>query len=698
MSLFLVAITLAAFWQVLGCDFVNYDDDEYVTNNLYVQKGLTLGSVVWAFTKYHSANWHPLTWLSHMLDCRIWGLNPMGHHLTSLILHILNSLLLLFVLTLMTGCVWRSGFAAALFAVHPLHVESVAWISERKDVLSTLFLMLTIFSYVRYARTGGKGKYLLVLILYALGLMAKPMLVTLPLVLLMLDYWLLACRKDEQEKAVQIWKPLVIEKIPFFLLAAASSLVSLVVQSKSGAVGSMEAYSLGVRVANAFVAYMSYILKMLWPANLAVLYPHPEDTLPAWQVVSSVLVLLVLTVLVVRFGRTRRYLTVGWLWYVVTLIPVIGFVQVGWQAMADRYTYVPLIGLFVIAAWGIPDLAARIRFLKPGYLVLPAIVVVLTLAVLASLQVRHWRNSVTLFSSALAQSDGSYIVYSNLGTALLEAGEVETAVGYLQNALEIQPNRAEAHNNLGSALGMYGRHNDAVAHLKQALRLKPDYADAHNNLGLALEDLGQTDEAVTHFEKAIRLNPNSPAARNSLGAALGRQGRFVEAIEQYEQALRMKPDYPEAHTNLGIALSALGDLEGAIQHYKFALRNRPLYVEAHTNLGNALARQGLYDEAISHYKSALRGNPDYAEAHGNLGNVLALTGKMDDAISHYRESIRLKPEYASAHSNLAAALYALGDYAGAWKEIHLARKHGLTPPSALVEDLSREMPEPHPRY
>jgi Tfp pilus assembly protein PilF len=601
--LVLITVTLAVFWQVSNHEFVNFDDDDYVSENPHVQSVLSRQAIIWAFTATRAANWHPLTWLSHMIDCQLYGLNPSGHHLTNVLFHLVNTLLLFLLLNRITGASWRSGFVAALFAVHPLHVESVAWVAERKDVLSTLFWLLTMWAYIYYVEKPRLHRYLLTLLTFALGLMAKPMLVTLPVVLLFLDYWPLKRFEIGQsasglpaasQPSTIAEKPgaqafrLLLEKTPLFVLAAVSAFVTFVVQKSGGAVGALEVYPIKIRVANALVSYVSYMVKMIWPQNLAVFYPHPGQSLPMWQAAAAGLLLLLISIAVIRAGRRQPYLPVGWLWYLGTLVPVIGLVQVGAQAMADRYTYVPLIGLFIMAAWGVPELLAKYRFQRTVLATLATILLV-TPTLVSKRQVRHWQNSLTLFQHAVEVTADNYVAHDSLGNALAQQGMLDQAIVHYRESLRIKPNLVNTHNNLGVALLQQGEINRAMAQYYQALRLKPDSAETHNNLGVALFTVGQLDQAIGHYLTAIKLDPNFGKAYNNLGNVLARKGKLDEAISQYSRALELKPNYPEAHNNLGVALAQQEKFREAIAHFKRALQLRPDYSQARSNLDNAIA-------------------------------------------------------------------------------------------------------------
>ena len=558
--LFLIGATLAVFWPLKNHEFINLDDDEYVTENPHVQAGLTLKGLSWAFTTTQASNWHPLTWLSHMLDCQLYGLKPAGHHLTSLLFHIANTLLLFLVLRRMTGAIWGSSFVAALFALHPLHVESVAWVAERKDVLSTFFWMLTMWTYIRYAERPRLNRYLLVLLSFALGLMSKPMLVTLPLVLLLLDYWPL-----RRFKSIHPFR-LVLEKAPFFALSAVSSFLTFFAQRSGGTVGSLEAFPLETRMANALVSYVSYIGKMIWPHHLAVLYPYP-DILPIWQVAEAGLLLVGLSALVILAARRRPYLVVGWLWYFGTLVPVIGLVQVGLQAMADRYTYVPLIGLFIMMAMGVPDNLAGWRH-RRIVLAISAGLLLSIFMIVTRLQVYHWENAITLFEHTLAVTSNNSVIHNNLGVVLAQQGKTQEAIAHYTEALRIKPDYTDAHNNLGVALARQGKTQEAIAHYTEALRIKPNYAEVHYNLGNALARQGKIQEAITHYTEALKIKPDYVGAHYNLGNALVRQGKTQEAIAHFAEALRIKPDFADAHFALGLAYLMIGNRDSALEEYK----------------------------------------------------------------------------------------------------------------------------------
>jgi tetratricopeptide (TPR) repeat protein len=668
--LLLVAAILVVYWHVRNYDFINLDDPAYVTENRHVQAGLSRDSVVWAFTTTHAGFRIPLTWLSLMLDFELYGLNAGGYHVTNVLLHIANALLLFLILKRMTGALWRSGFVAALFALHPLHVESVAWVTERKDVLSTLFWMLTMWGYLRYVERPEVKRYLLMILTFTLGLMAKPMLVTLPFVLLLLDYWPL--RRYAAGQSVDAPEPLiqspiksrkagptalrlVWEKTALFALAAASSVVVLLAHESVGAIERLEILPIKMRIANALVSYVKYMGKMLWPHPLAVFYPHPGNSLPMWKAAGAGVFLLCISILVLRGARRYPYLVLGWLWYLGTLVPVIGLAQAGSQAMADRFTYVPLIGLYIIFAWGVPEFTRKWHHRRVA-LSISAAVVLFSLMTCARLQLRHWKNSVSLLSYTHAVTANSYLVHNNLGSALYELEKYDEAIVHYTEALRIKANFAEPHYNLGIAFARQGKFNEAIAHYTEALRIEPGHAKAHNNLGDVLYQQERYDEAISHFSRAVQLKPDYPKAHSNLGNALLQQGKFDEAIAHFSEALRIQPDNADTHYNLGVTLEKQGRLDEAMIHFSEVLRIQPDNAEAHNNIGVILASQGRFKEAVSHYSQAVHYNPNDGETHNNLGVAQFNLGQLDKAIAHYLTAIKLDPNFSKAHNNLGNAL------------------------------------------
>jgi tetratricopeptide (TPR) repeat protein len=633
----LFGLVLGTFLPALSNGFVGFDDPDYVTENVHVQAGLTWESVQWAFRSTEAANWHPLTWLSHMLDCEFFGLASWGHHLTSILLHAVSATLLFLVLRRMTGATWRSFTVAMLFGVHPLRVESVAWIAERKDVLSTMFWMLTLWAYSRYvegrmqnaecrtqnAAVPGPASrithhasryYFLSLIFFALGLMSKPMLVTLPCALLLLDYWPLGRLRLETARR------LVIEKLPFFLAAAAVSGVTFLVQKRGGAV--VGGSPLTDRVANAVVSYCRYLGKLFWPADLAAFYPR-IDHWPIAVVAAAGLLLLAITVAAIALRRGQPYALTGWLWFLGTLVPVVGLVQVGAQSMADRYSYVPSIGIFLVLVWGAHELTCGWRYQGTGAAAMAAATALLC-AGLTWQQISYWKGGESLFRHAILVTKDNYNAHHALGMALDRQGRVDEAISEYRESLREKDDYAEAHNNLGVDLAQQGRLDEGMSQFLAALKFKPGYADPHNNIGTTLEKQGRFDEALGQFQAALRLRPDFPDAHYNLGVALGRKGRSAEAASEFQRVLELKPNYAEAHNNLGVMLDRQGQVDAAARQYAEAARLKPDYASAHYNLGVALARQGLLDQAISEFQDTLRLKPDYTAAQSNLAAALAM--------------------------------------------------------------------------
>jgi tetratricopeptide (TPR) repeat protein len=482
-------VTFASYWQVKNNGFIDFDDPLYVTENKGIQSGFTLDALKWAFTTNQAFNWHPLTWLSLMLDYQLFGLNPAGYHLTNLAFHIANTLLLFYVLHLMTGALWRSAFVAALFALHPLHVESVAWVSERKDVLSTFFWLLTMWFYVRYVKRSSFASYMPVFITLALGLMAKQMLVTLPFALLLLDFWPLNRFLNSKFSILNS----IIEKIPLFCLSLIASLIVLYVQSQATLVRGMHQFPIGFRIENVLLAYVGYIGKMFYPLNLGILYPYPLTNPPVWHVAAAGLLLLCIAIAVFRFSHNRVWLIVGWLWYLGTLIPVIGLVQVGLQLLADRYTYIPLIGLFIIISWGIAELAEKLKC-KPAVLTASAVVVLSFLSFLTYKQVLFWKDSITLFEHTVAVTRNNDILHYNLGRLYLQKGESDKAIFHWTQAVNIKPDQPTIHKNLAALLAQNGNIAQAIDHYRQALIYKPDDAQTQQNLKQLLQRRNEKNE------------------------------------------------------------------------------------------------------------------------------------------------------------------------------------------------------------
>ena len=596
-SLFLIIVTFAVYWQVGSHQFVNFDDGKYILENPHVRTGLTAEGFTWAFTATYASNWHPLTWLSHMLDVQVFGLDPGPHHLVNVLFHAINSVLLFLLLLRVTGAYWQSVFVAALFALHPLHVESVAWVAERKDVLSAFFWMLTLLLYAWYVKRPGRMRYLFTLCSFALGLMSKPMLVTLPLVLLLMDYWPLgrlpfgqAGLLTGQDPAPAVRKPfpwsLLGEKAPFIVLSAASSVVTLYAQHEGGAMSSIKVVPIAFRFINALWAYVLYLAKMVWPVNLAVLYPLPP-TLTIAQGLFAGAFLGGISILVIRSAKRHPYFLVGWLWYLVTLVPVIGLVQVGSQSMADRYTYLPLIGIFIMLAWGM-RIAAGNDHVRRAALSSAAIVLLFACAVCTWFQLGYWKNSFTLFSHAASSVSGNYIAHEALGLALAKNNRFDEAISQYSESLRIWPDYDRALIGMGNVLVRQGRMDEAINVADKALRLEPGSSEAHFLMGFALMNQGKNDEALYHYFAGLRSDPENEGIHHIIGVILGSQGRLDESIGQFTEALRIKPDYADAHYGLGVALLQQGNIEESIRHFTEALRLKPDFAQARISLDEAM--------------------------------------------------------------------------------------------------------------
>jgi tetratricopeptide (TPR) repeat protein len=600
---FLVLAVAAVFGVTVQYGFVNYDDPLYVYENPHVNGGFTGHEAAWVFTHSYASNWHPLTWLSHMLDWQLYGPWAGGHHLTNVLLHAATAVLLFLVLRWMSGRLWPSAIAAAVFAVHPLRVESVAWVAERKDVLSGLFFVLTIAAYVWYVRRSFSiGRYLVVMAAFALGLMAKPMLVTLPFVLLLLDYWPL--RRFEGEAVRGKYIRLIAEKIPLVAMVVGSCAITL--NAQIDAIKPMDYVSLPERIGNALVAYVAYLGQFFCPANLAVLYPHPQNSLAVWQIVGALVALAAISAAALKWRKEQPHLLVGWLWFLGMLVPVIGLVQVGEQAMADRYTYLPQIGLCIAVVWAVADFTAR-RAYGARACGIAAILIVAAMMASSTQQTTVWQDSVTLWSRSIACA----------------------------------ANSATAHNNLAKALDECGRREDAADEWRKALKVDPNHSNANKNFADALVACGRLEEAIGHYEKAVQRDPAYVSAHINYANALIGLGRIDEAMVQYQAALKLDPNSEKAHYNYANALRGGGQIEEAVVHFQAALKIDPNFAKALTGLGVALGQGGHTDEAIAKLKKAVEINPDYAIAHRELGRLLQKQGKTAEAEEHLREAERL---------------------------------------------------------
>jgi tetratricopeptide (TPR) repeat protein len=629
LSAALLIVVLAVYWPVLKHGFVKYDDDKYVTDNERVTGGLTRTSVIEAFTKPHFFMWHPLTTLSHTLDCELFGLDPAGHHLVSLILHLANTLLLFWVLRKMTGSLWPSAFVTAVFALHPLQLESVAWIAERKNILSASFWLLTMGVYTAYAQRGGVWRFLMVIIAFSLCIMTKPIAVVVPFVLLVVDYWPLgrfelgsaggSARDNSMTKTVL---RLLVEKIPLFVLAGVLAFATYFVSKGGGVVSGLEKLRLSSRLANAVISYFVYIQKLIWPSGLAVFHPHPAGDYSRLWVAACAVLLVSITVLAVLLIRRRKYIAAGWFWHVGTLVPVIGIVQAGAQARANRYMYMTMIGLLIIIAFSVKDLVAKWPRLKPIAAV-AAVAVAAALGICTRVQLGYWKNSETLFRHALDVTRNNFVMHNNYANLLTDAGRTREAIEHFNKSLQLRPRSPEVHNNLGNALSDLGLLDDAIKHYKMATQFEKDFAVAHYNLAGVLSKKKLHQEAIAQYREAIRIKPKYVEAWNHLGLELAGRGQLKEAVDCYRKAIELRPNYILAHGRLALALAKLKDIDGALEHCRIVLKARPDDVEMHCNVGVLLEKKGQIEQAIEQYRRALDIDPDYARARQGLDAALA---------------------------------------------------------------------------
>ncbi len=623
--LLFVVIILSVYRELPSHEFLAFDDHGYITKNTHVHEGITWKNIAWTFRSTDFGYWHPLTWMSHMVIFQLFGLNPAMHHLINLLLHITNTLLLFFVFKRMTGALWQSALVAVLFGLHPLNVESVAWASERKNVLSTFFWMLTILAYVRYTEQPNLYRYLPVLFVFVLGLMSKPTLVTLPFVLLLLDYWPLrrikliqscsgsqeALKSIHSESRKSLILRVVLEKIPLFIFASICICLSALSFQRLNIEISTTSIPVKLRIANALVSYVGYIKKMIWPHNLTVYYPYPT-TLPVWQICGAFLLLICITFLAFRWVRSKPYFTIGWLWYIGTLVPATGLVQAGlWPAMADRFVYVPLIGLFIIIAWGMNDLVGRWPHKKIEFIVI-VVTLLSILMVLTMSQIKHWQNGVTLFTHTIRVTHNNSLAHYELGNALEQQGDFNKAIFHYSKALKINPNYAQAHNNMGYILANQKHYEEAIDHYKEALRIKPNYTEAHNNLGTAFLFQGNEKEAVYHYYEALKNNPNYAGAYYNLGKISANHTNIERAIFFYKKALELNPEMTQALYNLSWILATHEDgrhrngreaLKTAKKLCRITQYQQPLALDT---LAAAYAETGQFYKAVITEKKAIK--------------------------------------------------------------------------------------------
>jgi protein O-mannosyl-transferase len=587
----LAVITLGIYAQVIRHQFITLDDGSYIKDNPMVNRGVTLAGLTWAFTTFYEGNWHPLTWIAHMIDSQLFDLNAGGHLLINVLIHVANTFLVFWFLSRTTHARWPSTLVAALFALHPLHVESVAWAAERKDTLSTLFGLLSLISYTRYAEEHSRKWYAWTALTLALGLLAKPMLVTWPFLMLLLDYWPLhrLTRSMSRKNGLVLIAPLLREKLPLFAITAASCAVTFVAQSHGGAVRTFTDIPIALRLLNALVSYAKYLLLTFWPHDLAVYYPFTAASIPFWQIIGAVFLLVGITAFCIFQRKARPYLIVGWLWFLGTLVPVIGLVQVGGQTMADRYFYIPSIGLFIALAFGLADIA-KTRRVAPSFSAAIAAMVSLVLATLTNAQIHLWSNSFTLFNHALAVTPPNLIIENSLGIALDNTGRYDEAAAHFEKALQVQHNHYEVLVNMGVTRYHQSRLPEAIEYYQAAIRSQPDAPEAHAQLALALWKQNRDGAAYDELRRASQLAPKDANIRNYLGIALGRMGRFPEAIDQLHEALRLNPNSADAHNNLGLALLASGKLRESIPEFETALRLNPELKGAAENLRRARAQ------------------------------------------------------------------------------------------------------------
>ncbi|MDI6767046.1 MAG: tetratricopeptide repeat protein, partial [Bacteroidota bacterium] len=630
----------------------------YITKNEHVRSGISIETIIWAFRATEESNWHPLTWISHLLDCTLFGLDPVYHHAMNLLLHLLSSIFLFIVMHKATHALWQSAFVALIFAIHPLHVESVAWAAERKDVLSGLFWMLTLWSYLKYRQSPSNGRYIATLCLFTLGLLAKPMLVTLPFVLILLDYWQLnyfpnqnkVTKKEKITERAFLIKS-IREKIPFFILSIASSIITYLVQRHGGSMAGAESLSFSIRLENAIFSYVKYIWKTLVPNDLTIFYPHPESSLEFWQVGGAALLIIIITIFVWHQRTKHRYLIIGWFWFIGTLVPVIGLVQVGLQSMADRYMYLPIIGLSIMVAWGFPILINRLP-VKRLIIIMIFIISMIAMVMGTRSQVGKWSDSFTLFEHSLAVDSNNFVAYTNLGVVLADSGRYTEAISHLREASRIKPNDILIRGNIAHALLAEGEFREALAHYKWVLTRVPTDPSFHNRAADLLAYEGKIEEAIKHYLEAIRIDSTDPNTYCSLGKLYAEQGRYDIAKQKCLMALKIKPRFYKAHNFLGIIAAKQNLFDEASNEFSEAIRIDSTNADAYNDFGILYERMGKDAEAVEMYETAVRVNPSHVNATFNLGTMFTKQGKLDEAEIHWKKVVEFNPKSTDTRMNL----------------------------------------------
>jgi Flp pilus assembly protein TadD len=662
--LFLAALILVLYAKTRHFEFIAFDDNMYVSENATVQEGMTIHGLAWAFSMDVGENlhWHPMTWISHMLDCEFFGLNPGWHHFINVFIHLLNTLILFIVLRISTKTFWPCFFVVALFGLHPINVDSVAWIAERKNVLSTFFWMLTLLLYINYCAAPRVYRYGLVAIAFMLGLMTKPMLVTMPLVLLLIDIWPLqrfslsrdvANRRGDRQFAVKRPLALLLEKVPLIAI----SIVAMAIFFKAVAIDhSGDGVGLKLRMANALVSYVNYLGKAFWPADLSIHYPFPKSMFPVWQLIAAGMLLLGLSGLVLWQAKKRPYLLTGWFWYLGTLVPVLGLVRTGlWPAMADRFAYVPLIGIYVAVVWTAWEIRGDRVWRAVSLLVLASIVLG-ALSVATWRQTMHWRNSNTIFEQALAVTEKNDRIHLHLGGVLVEQGRLEEAIEHFSTAIAISPEDHFVHTSFGIVMSKMGKSDKAVWYLRKALDLKSGYTEAQIALAKVFADIGKINESVHYYSEALHTKPDNAEAHIGMGTIRAEQGNLTEAISHFVEAVKIEPNNATACYNLGFSLMLTGKTTAGIWYLDRAVHLEPDTFEARFNLGVALAKETRNEEAVKHIGRAIQLRPDAVDARFYMGVLTAALGDESKAIDHFEKTLELKPDHAGAHIRLGMIL------------------------------------------